>query len=77
MLRKGGLFWRARIFVNACKIIERSYGGQVPSQRGELEGLPGVGHYTAAAVRCFGFGHREVITDTNTIRSPEGSRASA
>jgi A/G-specific adenine glycosylase len=68
MLYKGGLFWRARIFVRACENLVRHYGGQVPSERKELESLPGVGHYTASAVRCFGFGHREFITDTNTIR---------
>jgi A/G-specific adenine glycosylase len=68
MLHKGGLFWRARIFVSACEDLVQHYGGHVPSERKELESLPGVGHYTASAVRCFGFGHREFVTDTNTIR---------
>ena len=68
MLHKTGLFWRAQNFVSACEILVRHYGGRVPSDRKELESLPGVGHYTASAVRCFGFGHREFITDTNTIR---------
>jgi A/G-specific adenine glycosylase len=68
MLHKGGLFWRARIFVSACEVLVQRHGGDVPSERRQLESLPGVGHYTASAVRCFGFGHREFITDTNTIR---------
>ena len=68
MLKRAGLFWRARIFVSACKVLMLRYGGCVPSDRKELESLPGVGHYTASAVRCFGFGLREFITDTNTIR---------
>jgi A/G-specific adenine glycosylase len=68
LLRKGGLFWRSRIFITTCEILLRDYGGHVPAERRELESLPGVGHYTASAVRCFGFGHRELITDTNTIR---------
>jgi A/G-specific adenine glycosylase len=68
MSHKAGLFWRARIFVSACKILVRHYDGHPPSGRAELESLPGVGHYTASAVRCFGFGYREFITDTNTIR---------
>lgn len=68
MLQKGGLFWRARIFVSACEVLILRFGGRIPSDRKELESLPGVGHYTASAVRCFGFGLREFITDTNTIR---------
>lgn len=68
MLQKGGLFWRARIFISACEVLILRYGGRIPSDRIELESLPGVGHYTASAVRCFGFGLREFITDTNTIR---------
>jgi len=68
MLHKAGLFWRARIFVSACENLVRQYGGHVPSEGKQLKSLPGVGHYTASAVRCFGFGHREFITDTNTIR---------
>lgn len=68
MIHKAGLFWRAHSFVSASEILVQHYGGRVPSSRKELESLPGVGHYTASAVRCFGFGHREFITDTNTIR---------
>lgn len=68
MSHKAGLFWRSRIFVRACQVLVRQHGGHVPSSVKELEGLPGVGHYTASAVRCFGFGYREFITDTNTIR---------
>lgn len=68
MSHKAGLLWRAYVFVSACESLVRDYGGNVPSDRKELESLPGVGHYTASAVRCFGFGHREFITDTNTIR---------
>ena len=65
---KGGLFWRARTFISACEILVKVHGGRVPSDRRELENLSGVGHYIASAVRCFGFGQREFITDTNTIR---------
>lgn len=68
MSHKTGLLWRSHVFVSACESLVRHYGGHVPSDCKELESLPGVGHYTTSAVRCFGFGHREFITDTNTIR---------
>ena len=63
-----GLGWRARSFVKTCEILITEHGGTVPSDRLLLLNLPGVGHYTAAAVRCFGFGFREPLIDTNTIR---------
>jgi A/G-specific adenine glycosylase len=67
-LYAAGLSWRVRTFVYACEVLVRRYGATVPSDRSQLECLPGVGHYTASAVRCFGYGFREFITDTNTIR---------
>ena len=63
-----GLAWRGRVFVYACKRLVSQHGGHVPECRDALISLPGVGHYIASAVRCFGFGKREVIVDSNTIR---------
>lgn len=63
-----GLAWRARLFVETCQILLDRYDGQVPADREALLGLPGVGHYVAGAVRCFGFGLREPLVDANTIR---------
>jgi A/G-specific adenine glycosylase len=68
MAHSAGLFWRARTFVSTCEILVNEYGGRVPSDRRKLESLPGVGHYIASAVRCFGFGIAEFVTDTNTLR---------
>jgi A/G-specific adenine glycosylase len=65
---RAGLAWRARKFISACEVLVNEYGERVPSDRAELQSLPGLGHYTASAVRCFGFGYAEHITDTNTIR---------
>lgn len=65
---RGGLFWRAHKFIKACEILVNDHGGHVPSDRRKLESLPGVGHYIASAVRCFGFGIAEFVTDTNTLR---------
>lgn len=65
---RGGLFWRAHKFIKACEILVNDHSGHVPSDRRKLESLPGVGHYIASAVRCFGFGIAESVTDTNTLR---------
>ncbi len=66
--RSTGLRWRARGFVETCRILQERHGGQVPRDGSELLALPGVGHYIATAVQIFGFGLPGVVVDTNTIR---------
>ena len=66
--RSAGLAWRARAFIAACEKLAALHQNEVPSGRPALTSLPGIGHYIASAVRCFGFGFPEVIVDTNTIR---------
>jgi A/G-specific adenine glycosylase len=66
--RSLGLFWRTQQFVLACEMLVEEHGGTIPSDEGVLLRLPGVGHYIASAVRCFGFAIPAVIVDTNTIR---------
>lgn len=68
MSRPTGLAWRAEVFVRACEILLADHHGQVPERWEALTALPGVGHYIASAVRCFGFRTPEVMVDTNTIR---------
>lgn len=68
MTRSVGLEWRTKKFVSTCEELLRFHGGEVPSEHEDLMSLPGIGHYIAGAVRCFGFGHPEVLVDTNTIR---------
>src|SRR5690554_3147987 len=51
----------------ATALVER-HGGQVPVEAEMLLALPGVGEYTAAAVRVFAFGQRDVVLDTNVRR---------
>ena len=43
-------------------------GGVLPPGDAELMRLPGVGRYTAAAVRCFAFGERVAMVETNIRR---------
>lgn len=52
----------------AAGAIVARHGGLVPQAEQELRALPGVGEYTAAAVRAFAFGRRSVVLDTNVRR---------
>jgi len=56
-----------RLHGAAVAITER-HGGQVPSDEVELRALPGVGDYTAAAIRAFAFGLPSVVLDVNVRR---------
>jgi len=51
----------------ARALVER-HGGAVPVDEDALRALPGVGEYTAAAVRAFAYGRRSVVVDTNVRR---------
>ncbi|MCM0640676.1 A/G-specific adenine glycosylase [Cellulomonas wangsupingiae] len=51
----------------ARAVVER-HGGVLPDDEATLLALPGVGPYTAAAVRAFAFGRRSVVLDTNVRR---------
>jgi len=48
--------------------ITHEHGGQVPRDENQLRALPGVGEYTAAAVRAFAFGENAVVLDVNVRR---------
>lgn len=63
-----GLAWRAETFIKACKALLKEHTGQIPRNETALLALPGVGHYVARGVLCFGFSRAAVLVDTNTIR---------
>ncbi len=46
----------------------QTYKGVLPKERDILESLPGIGPYTARAVRSFAYGKQETIIDTNIRR---------
>lgn len=56
-----------RLQQTAQALVER-HGGEVPDDHDALLALPGVGGYTAAAVRAFAFGRRAAVVDTNVRR---------
>jgi A/G-specific adenine glycosylase len=59
---------RAKRLHEAARQIVELHGGKVPRDLDALLALPGVGDYTARAVRCFAFGIPEAVVDTNVRR---------
>ncbi len=59
---------RAKYLHDATKQIFEKHGGKVPRDFAALCTLPGVGEYTAKAVRTFAFNKPDVLIETN-IRS--------
>ena len=59
---------RAKRLWECARVVVDRHGGLVPSDADALLALPGVGDYTASAVRAFAFGERAVVLDTNVRR---------
>jgi A/G-specific adenine glycosylase len=59
---------RALRLHETATIVTERYGGELPSTRDELQALPGIGAYTAAAVAVFAFGRKHAVLDTNVRR---------
>lgn len=59
---------RALRLQQAARAVEQRHGNEVPSDEAALLDLPGIGCYTAAAVRAFAFGRRSLVLDTNVRR---------
>ena len=63
-----GYYARARNLHRCANIISESFGGHFPEDEDALLSLPGVGPYTAAAIRAIAFGQRAVVVDGNVER---------
>ncbi len=63
-----GYYARARNLHAAARLVARRAGGRLPADPAELERLPGVGRYTAAAVASIAFGRDVGTVDTNIAR---------
>lgn len=63
-----GYYSRVRNMHKAAVMIMEDYGGQIPDKAAELEKLPGIGHYTAAAIASIAFGERVPSVDGNLLR---------
>lgn len=51
-----------------ARIVIERFGGELPRDRESLRSLPGVGEYTAAAIRAFAFDLDDAPIDTNIGR---------
>lgn len=63
-----GYYSRARNLLKCARLIATDFGGQFPEEEAVLQTLPGVGPYTAAAIRAIAFGQHAVVVDGNVER---------
>ena len=63
-----GYYARARHLHEAARAIFRNLGGRIPSQKEDLQRLPGLGPYTAGAVASIAFGEPQAALDGNVTR---------
>ena len=64
-----GLFnTKAKNVIAAARILVDQFGGEVPTDRAELEKLPGVGRKTANVVLNVAFGQPTIAVDTHIFR---------
>lgn len=63
-----GYWRRARFLKTTAQAILKQHKGVFPKEPTVLEGLSGIGHYTARAIACFAFNNPEAFLDTNIRR---------
>lgn len=63
-----GYYSRAKNLKKAAEIIVRDREGRIPSEKKDLETLPGIGSYTAGAISSIAFQKREIAADGNAYR---------
>jgi A/G-specific adenine glycosylase len=63
-----GYYRRARFLHAGAKAVCERFGGEVPHGVEALQGLPGVGDYTAGAIASIAFGERAPLVDGNVER---------
>jgi A/G-specific adenine glycosylase len=63
-----GYYRRARMLRETARAVIAQHGGKFPQELDGLLELPGVGRYTAGALRAFAFGLPAVVVDGNVAR---------
>lgn len=63
-----GYYRRARMLRETARAVVDRHGGEFPQELGALCDLPGIGPYTAGALRAFSFGLPAVLVDGNVVR---------
>lgn len=63
-----GYYRRARMLHRAAREVVRDYKGRIPKTSAELQQLPGIGRYTAAAIASIAFREPLAVVDGNVER---------
>lgn len=63
-----GYYRRARMLHKAAKEIIKKHDGEIPSDLKDLLALPGIGNYTASAIRAIAFNKPASVMDGNVER---------
>ena len=63
-----GYYARARNLLKCARVVVAEHGGRFPETRVELQKLPGIGPYTAAAIAAIAYDQPEVVVDGNVER---------
>ena len=63
-----GYYARARNLIACARAVAADHGGEFPNTEERLLALPGVGHYTAAAVAAIAFDRPANVVDGNVER---------
>ncbi|MEO0017780.1 MAG: hypothetical protein RLZZ522_1063 [Verrucomicrobiota bacterium] len=63
-----GYYRRARMLRETARAVIARHGGVFPQELAELLELPGIGRYTAGALRAFAFELPAVVVDGNVVR---------
>ena len=63
-----GLRWRVKLIYEMVIELMDRFHGRIPSEKEDLQSLPGVSDYIASAVCCFAWKQSQAIVDTNTVR---------
>lgn len=63
-----GYYRRAHLLHEAAQLVIEEHGGRLPDDPAELERLPGIGRYTAAAIAAIAFDLDTVALDGNLRR---------
>ena len=63
-----GYYARARNLHACARVVAEQHGGRFPEDDAGLRALPGIGHYTAAAIRAIAFDQPASAVDGNVER---------
>ena len=63
-----GYYARGRNLLRCAKELRDRFNSKIPNDKKKLLSLPGVGEYTASAIRSIAFGEKEIVIDANIER---------